>query len=145
MKILVDSREQRPYSFARFNVETQAATLRTGDYSVVPLHHGDDAIAIERKSLDDLVGCCCRGRERFERELARGAMLRRFFVVVEASVDDILGGRYTSRMKPKAVLASVNAFTVRHNVPFIFSGSRESAEWIVCDLLSRHLAHFLPY
>jgi DNA excision repair protein ERCC-4 len=64
--IAVDSREQRPFTFDAW--PTAPATLAAGDYSIVGL---EEHVAIERKSLDDLAGCCGRDRDRFKRELHR--------------------------------------------------------------------------
>ena len=65
--ILVDTREQRPWQFPHCFM-TESATLATGDYSVKGL---TDEVAIERKSLADLLACVGRERDRFEREVHR--------------------------------------------------------------------------
>ena len=80
MKIIVDSREQLSYHFQTPSIR---GTLATGDYSIAGL---EDLIAIERKTLDDLIGCLCNGRERFERELYRGKSLDYFAVIIETSL-----------------------------------------------------------
>ena len=51
MKILIDTREQRPY---KFDIDTVTGTLTTGDYSICGL---ENYISIERKTIDDLIGC----------------------------------------------------------------------------------------
>ncbi len=79
LSIVYDTREQRPYDFACFGTEVERGTLATGDYS---LTGHEQRAAIERKSLDDLVGCLTVGRARFERELDRGRTLNLFAVVV---------------------------------------------------------------
>jgi DNA excision repair protein ERCC-4 len=56
---IVDTREQLPLDLAPLAVEV--GTLATGDYSVRGLV---DVIAIERKSLPDLLGCI--GQDRIE-------------------------------------------------------------------------------
>ena len=63
---IVDTREQLPLNLDP--LRTEPATLPTGDYSLKGLEHH---VCIERKSLDDLLGCVGRDRERFERELHR--------------------------------------------------------------------------
>jgi len=69
-----------------------------GDYSLPGF---EDRAAIERKSLNDLIGCLMgSNRQRFERELARGRHYDLFAVVVEASLADVSQGRYRSDMKP---------------------------------------------
>ena len=65
--IVVDTREQRPWSFDESTVETTVGTLKTGDYQLL----GDDRFGIERKSLDDFVGTITSGWARFNRELGR--------------------------------------------------------------------------
>lgn len=85
MMILMDSREQRPFAFSgpRYEgVAVETGTLAVGDYSLAGL---TDRVAVERKELSDLVQCLGRERERFERELQRGAALDAFAVVVEAA------------------------------------------------------------
>ena len=100
MKIIIDTREQTPFDFGKFECEVVTDTLATGDYSLAGL---EDRCAIERKSLDDLLGCLIgEGRERFERELVCAAGLECFTVVVEVSMQDMAGGNYPSRMKPHA-------------------------------------------
>ena len=54
MKILIDTREQAPFTFQGYDVDPEPATLPVGDYSLVGF---EDRAAVERKSLDDLVGC----------------------------------------------------------------------------------------
>lgn len=138
MNILVDSREQAPYSFARYGVTTERTTLSTGDYSLPGF---ESCIAIERKSLDDLVGCLMGGnRERFERELSRSRSYECFAVVVEASFDDVRQGRYMSQMKPHAALQSITAFMVRYGTAFLWAGSRQGGEYLVHSILEKYLA-----
>lgn len=71
MIVVCDTREQKPYSFEKWpDVEVQRGTLQAGDYSISEY---EDMVAVERKSLDDLIGCLMAGnRERFERKLSRG-------------------------------------------------------------------------
>ena len=90
MTVIVDSREQRPFAFQHepYAATVEAGTLAVGDYSLAGL---EDKVAVERKSLPDLVLCLGRERERFERELQRGAALEAFAVVVEASWAELAG------------------------------------------------------
>ena len=78
--VLIDRREQTPWSFA--NLASERAALDTGDYSIRGLTH---AVAVERKSLDDLLSCVGRERNRFLRELARLRGFRFRCLVVETS------------------------------------------------------------
>lgn len=137
MQIIRDTREQAPFTFERHECVVQPGTLATGDYSLAGL---EDRCAVERKSLDDLLGCLTgEGRDRFERELARARGLDAFAVVVEASFQDMAEGRYRSKMKPHAALQSVLAFQVRYGVPFIWAGTRAGAEYATYHFLRHYL------
>lgn len=138
MQIITDSREQQPYLFDKWpEVTTTTAGLPAGDYSLTGF---EDKAAVERKALDDLIGCLMgKDRERFERELTRGRVMDLFAVVVEAGMDDIARGRYKSEMKPAAALQSIFAFQVRYGANFLFCGSREGGEYTTYSLLSKYL------
>ena len=139
MLILADNREQRPFAFAgpRYEgVEVKTGTLAVADYSLAGL---TDRVAVERKELTDLVQCLGRERERFERELQRGAALDAFAVVVESSWADLAGGQYRSRLNPHAACQSVAAFMGRYRVPFLFAGSRAAAEYVTWSFLRQYL------
>jgi ERCC4-type nuclease len=135
MSIIVDTREQAPYAFERFPVEIVRAGLPTGDYS---LAGHESRAAVERKSLDDLIGCLTVGRDRFERELDRARSLECFAVVVEASMEDVARHRYTSRMDPHAALQSILAFQVRYSHPFVWAGSRRGGEYVTFWMLQKY-------
>ena len=138
MLILVDTREQLPYQFTRYGATIERTALPTGDYSLPGF---ESFIAIERKSIDDLVQCLKgQNRDRFEKELARGRHYECFAVVVEASLDDMKHGRYRSDMQPHAALQSITAFMVRYKTPFLWCGSREGGEYLVHSILSKYAA-----
>lgn len=136
MQIVVDTREQAPYSFANFpGVELTRGNLETGDYSIVGF---EDRVAIERKTVDDLVCCLSKDRERFERELCRARNYEHFTVVIEASLPPIMAGRYRSLMKSNSILQSIAAFSIRYHVPFLFCGDRLGGELMTYSLLSKY-------
>jgi DNA excision repair protein ERCC-4 len=125
--IVIDSREQAPLQFARF--QSVRGTLYSGDYSICGL---EEHFAIERKSICDLVSCCMGGqRDRFEHELhrLRGYRFKRLLII--GSREEIMAGRFRSRISPKAVLATLGAFEVRYDLPVIFAASpREAADLV---------------
>jgi len=131
MKIIIDTREQRPY---RFETPSETGTLSTGDYS---LSGAEGLIAIERKSVDDLMGCLTSGRERFEKELHRGRALNYFALVIEASLSDLSNGRYRSRMKPSAAIQSLLAFSIRYGLPVFFVENRKYGAKVTESLLQK--------
>jgi ERCC4-type nuclease len=137
MKILVDNREQQPFTFAGYEAAPEPATLPVGDYSLPGF---EDRAAIERKSLEDLIACLMgSNRERFERELARGRHYELFYVMIEASLEDVSKGKYRSAMKPHSALQSIISFQVRYRVPFMWAGSRKAAEYYTFWTLAKYL------
>ena len=138
MKIIVDTREQRPFDFRvqGNSIETERGTLALGDYSLAGLA---DRVAVERKSLADLVTCLGVERERFQRELMRAASLEAFAVVVEASWQDLASGNYRSKLHPASGTASVLAFMARYRIPFLFAGNRANAEAVTVGFLRQYL------
>lgn len=82
--IVIDTRERKPWEFG--DLPTSRARLHTGDYSVAGLTH---LIAVERKSLSDLVTCTGRERQRFKRELQRLRAHRFYLLVIEGAASDL--------------------------------------------------------
>ena len=139
MQIIVDSREQLPFTFehGRYaDVQIQSGTLNVGDYSLCGL---EDKVAVERKSLPDLVACLGRERQRFEKELQRSMALDAFAVVVEASWSDLASGNFRSQLNPHAACQSVLAFMARYRVTFLFAGSRAAAEYAAWGFLHQYI------
>jgi ERCC4-type nuclease len=132
--VVIDTREQRQFSFSDA-VDTVVATLHTGDYS---LYGQDDHVTIERKSLDDLVGCLTRDRDRFERELSRMATFDLRVVLIEASLADVRDHRYTSRAHPSAVFGSTICLHVDYGVPFLWCHDHAIAGRVCERMLCRY-------
>ncbi|HEY1189545.1 MAG TPA: ERCC4 domain-containing protein [Gemmata sp.] len=152
LPVLIDTREQLPFSFeglmcdkadggGPLTVETQRATLRSGDYS---LYGFETLVAIERKSLSDLYGTLGQGRERFERELERLAAMRWAAVVIEADLAEIITQPPPhSQLDPKTVFRSILAWSVRYpNVHWLPCGDRRLAEVTTFRLLERFVKEY---
>lgn len=137
MKVIVDSREQLPLDFSRWEgVAIEISGLPVGDYALRGL---ETKAAIERKSIDDLVGSLSSGRDRFETELMKARGYDLFVIVVEASMDDVVQHRYRSRMLPASVLQSLFTYQARYGVPTLWAGSREGAAYAVKSQLEKYL------
>jgi ERCC4-type nuclease len=135
--IVVDTREQRPWTFANDSI---VATVPTGaDYSLLGWEH---AIGLERKNLDDLVGSLTTGRERFMRSLA--ALRERPFraLVVEADLSTIIAGDFRSRMNPSSLLGSLASIMSR-GIPVVFASDHQSAGIFAERLLAKFYARCL--
>jgi DNA excision repair protein ERCC-4 len=136
LRIVQDSREQSPFSFCGIPVEVTVDGLEAGDYS---LRGFERRIAVERKELQNLVGCLSGERDRFERELARLRGYDCAAVVVEAPAYALRTGHYRGKLDAGAAWQSVLAFSMRYRIPFIFCADRADAEAVTYDLL-RHYA-----
>ncbi|HKY41363.1 MAG TPA: ERCC4 domain-containing protein [Polyangiaceae bacterium] len=121
--VLIDTREQRPLRFAPdLGVDCGGATLPAGDYSV----RGFTAlIALERKSVADLVGTLTKGRERFENELDKLAEFRWKAILVEGRRGDVEAGIYRSLATPQSIIGSLRAIWMRWQVPTFWLDSPE--------------------
>jgi DNA excision repair protein ERCC-4 len=126
---LVDTREKLPFDLSPLWMEI--ATLTTGDYSIKGLQ---DVIAVERKSLPDLLGCVGQHRDRFERELQRLLAFPARCVVVEAGWADIEAGAWANKLTPKQVSGSIAGW-IAQGVPFVLCDSRDRAAWFTSRFL----------
>ena len=93
---------------------------------------------VERKELNDLIGCLTNGRKRFEKELYRGKALDYMALVVEATLSDIVNHNYRSEMQPKAAIQSLLAFSIRYMLPIWFCESRQYGQRVTESLLLKY-------
>jgi ERCC4-type nuclease len=148
MTIIVDTREQRPFTFREiktpavpFTVTT--GTLDTGDYSVETdlLATPGDKIVVERKSLADLYGSLSAGRVRFAREAERLAEYGYAAIVIEADYPTIMQPsnvlRYPTSMNPRSVIATLIAWSQRYDIHVYACPGRHFAEQLTYRLLER--------
>ncbi len=126
---IIDNREQLPLDLSP--LRTTPGTLQTGDYSCLGL---EDEIAIERKSMADLISCVGVERERFERELKRLQAFAVRAVIVEATWSDLQAGQWRSKVTATAAVGSVLAW-VGDGIPFLFVGNHHEAGRVVARLL----------
>jgi DNA excision repair protein ERCC-4 len=136
LRIVVDSREQAPFTFAGFAAVVEVAGLEAGDYSLAGFER---RVSIERKSLPDLVACLGVERDRFQRELARLRGFDAACIIVEQPQSVLRLGHFRSRMDAGAAWQSCLALSMRFRVPFFWAENRADAERICFDCL-RHFA-----
>ncbi len=146
--LIIDTRERAPFTFA--NLPSEPGTLDTGDYSVRGLEH---LVAVERKSVDDLLACVGRERDRFKRELQRLRAYRFRLLIVEASAADLEQGaypqgehplnpsraasassggsgarpRWRSKLTAAHVLGSLAAWTCQYSLPVWLGGTHDES------------------
>ena len=138
MKIIIDTREQTPYTFQMFPVATVTGTLDTGDYS---LYGFEDVIAVERKELSDIISCLGSGRERFTRELERLRGYESAALVIESPLQVIRAGRYRSSMKPEAAEQSLISIMQRFRLPVYFAIDRTDGQRFTYHFLRHFFRH----
>jgi DNA excision repair protein ERCC-4 len=128
---IVDTREQAPLDLL---VPSIVGKLPTADYSVLGLEH---LVAVERKSLPDLLGCVGRDRDRFEACIQRMKAYETRVLVIEAGWGAIeagpLGGQWRSRLTPTQVKAALYSWA--KHVTIIPAGDREAAARAVSGIL----------
>lgn len=126
---VVDTREQTPVNLDP--LRTVAGSLVTGDYSVVGLEH---VVAVERKSLEDLLGCVGRERERFDRECQRLLAYQCRALVVESTWAAIEMGGWRSQVTPNQALGSLLGWACM-GIPVLMAGDHSRAGKFISRIL----------
>lgn len=142
LSIVIDTREQTPWSFDPSKVDAQIGTLKTGDYALA----GDLYFGIERKSLGDFVGTIGKGWERFERELDRmdAACWKVKVIIVESDYQsccfatsdsgDLVPPQHKSFMlTPQFIMMRIAQLTMR-GVAVIFAGNAHYAAGLATSI-----------
>jgi len=138
--ILIDTREQMPYLFSDFGIETLVTTIHTGDYSIAlkkvskkgeEIIRYDHLISIERKSMENWVTDISdeEGRKRLEENLERGSQLDYYAVFIEGSELDILRHDYIGKVVPNSVLNTKIHWSVKYGIPIELCDNRFCAEY----------------
>lgn len=133
--IVVDTREQLPYEFPAHAAYTVRRALPAGDYS---LAGREREVAVERKSLDDLVHTVIRERERFRNELKLLQGYWHACIVVEGNLDDVFSGGYRSGAHPNSILGATLSIIVDYSIPVYFCSNRQIARRFVMEFLFRY-------
>ena len=135
--VVVDTREQAPWHF--LNVDpwkivplVTGKALASGDYSIAG---AESRIAIERKSVQDLLGSITSGRDRFEREFERLAEMEHAAVVVEGDWGEIFNALERTKINPDSLVGTVAAWSIRYGVHWWLCPSRRYAEIWTLQLL----------
>jgi hypothetical protein len=145
--ILVDTREQKPLPFP-IDVPTIRATLKEGDYGVA----GCPCFVAEKKDLADLVGTLyghkksangtkLKNLDRFCRELTRirEGGYNRVYIIVTASIMELLAHHYRSNVKPNSVIGLIHRLEDEYGVVFeFFPNANIAASW----LADRAIKHY---
>jgi ERCC4-type nuclease len=142
--ILVDTREQNPFSFARFQgwfAGVEKKPLAIGDYSVAGLEH---VCAVERKDLSDLVRSFTVDRSVFVERLRRMSEFPDRLLIVTAPLSQVKSRYEHSPANPNQITQSLIATLAGLRVPFLCVETHELGEEIVASYLYQvHLYQWL--
>lgn len=155
MVVLVDTREQNTARarerYSRFGCPYRRAHLSYGDYCYnfscndIWEYNEEDVVVpevvIERKmNLDELAMCFGKERKRFTAEFERikAAGAKSYLLVENATWENLLNGKYKSKLNPKSFKASLSAWMARYNCTPIFCKSETSGE-MIREILYREL------
>lgn len=142
--IVVDTREQNPFSFDRFHnwfSGIERRPLEVGDYSVAGL---EDQCVVERKDLNDLVRSFHMERAVFIERLTRMSEFPDRLLVVTAPLSRIKSRYEHSPANPNQITQSLIATLAGLRVPFLCVDTQELGEEIAASFLYQvHLYHWL--
>jgi ERCC4-type nuclease len=134
--LVVDTREQDPLFSGKSLLKGLVVvrdTLPAGDYSVRGF---ETKIAIERKTIPDLLGCLGNDRDRFKRELERLRGYEWAAICLEGTLSELLQYHDFSQMHPESIRKSLVSINIRHKIQFFYDPSRPNMErWVVDHLL----------
>lgn len=143
--VLVDTREKTPFEFGRFSnwvAGTKHCKLSAGDYSVEGM---EELLALERKTISDLISTVMHQRPRFFRMCERLSEYRWRALILEASYEDVKSpydDDYTAA-HPNAVSGTLDALEARFGIPVIYASHyRGLAEEKAASWLSKHFTYW---
>lgn len=138
--VIVDTREQAPFNFARFPnwiAGDRRGTLPVADYTIDGM---EDRVALERKSLEDLIHCLAHDRLRFFRMCEKMTAFQWRAIIIEATYEDIksdyapLG--FVQAAHPNGISGSLDALEVKFGIPVIYTSrykplaEEKAASWL---------------
>jgi ERCC4-type nuclease len=142
--ILVDTREQSPFDFSRFEgwfAGIEKKPLKLGDYSVAGL---EDVCVVERKDLPDLIHSLTADRSVFVNRLRRMSRYPHRLLVITAAVSQVKSPYPHGGTNPNRITQSLIAVLAGLQVPFLCTETHELGEELVASYLYQvHLYHWL--
>jgi ERCC4-type nuclease len=142
--ILVDTREQNPFDFSRFEgwfAGIEKKPLKLGDYAVAGL---EDICVVERKDLSDLVHSLTAERAVFVNRLRLMVRYPHRLLVITAPISQVKSPYPHAGVSPNRITQSLIAVLAGLQVPFLCTETHELGEEIVASYLYQvHLYHWL--
>ena len=136
MKIITDTREQKPLKFKHpYITEVCSVGLKYGDYGCQFKDGYNPPFYFERKSIPDLFGTFGKGYGRFKKELIRAQKDKAILIIIiEGTLTDILRGCTYSKREPESLEKQLFTLMIKHWVPWV--GCRNRTE------MSRYITSF---
>jgi len=134
--LVVDTREQTPL-FVTARPWIVYKKLDQGDYSILGF---EDMIAIERKSITDLLNVIGRGRARFEKEIER---LKDYWwkgLLIEGTEKDVYDVSRYSSVHPNTRYHSLASWEIR-GFHIYYAENKRKARWWVLSRLTKLYKH----
>ena len=116
MTILVDSREQTPYTF---EVASRVQGMETGDYSI---EGREDQVRVERKSFGDLFGCLTARLPAFKDQLRRLVKYPYHTLLLDTSVEAVLMGSIHCKLPGAEALSRLMGVCLDVGIAPVFCG-----------------------
>ena len=147
--VLVDSREQKPLRLFKNHPNwiggEQRVALKSCDYSVEGM---TTLLALERKSLPDIINCTNSDRQRFIRSCERLAKYRWKAILIEATYEDLKTSYedltdVITQVHPNAVCGTLDAIEAKFGIPILYTSQNtvlaceKAASW-----LSKHFTYW---
>lgn len=130
MKIVIDTREQRPFSFKLSSNVTGIIRkkLPAGDYSIEGYENN---IALERKSSADLFQTMGKEHKRFKKEIERAANYDYFAIIVEDTFSKVIDKEFENshycNMLGDTIIQICYTLKMKYGVDIIFCDGRQEA------------------
>lgn len=142
--IVIDTREQNPFSFGRFSTwfsGIEKRPLQIGDYAVAGM---EETCVVERKDLSDLVRSFHVERAVFVERLRCMSAFPDRLLVVTATMSQLKARYEHSPANPNQITQSLIATLAGLRVPFVCVETHELGKELVASYLYQvHLYHWL--
>jgi ERCC4-type nuclease len=142
--VLVDTREQNPFDFTRFEgwfAGVEKKSLKVGDYTIAGL---ENVCVVERKDLADLVHSCTANRCAFVERLRIMTNYPHRLLVITSTLSEIKSPYSYVSVSPNQITQFLIATLAGLRVPFLCSETHQLGEELVASYLYQvHLYHWL--
>ena len=146
MKIIVDTREKKPWNFSAYGAEMISQKLDEGDYTsqhILDLEESEDRkiLRIERKmSVSEIAGNLGKqkNKERFYRELDRLEPYEHKYIIMEFTQQDVLKYPYGCgipkrvrryiKMRGKFLLSLLGEIESKYSIQLIYCNDKFEAQ-----------------